>query len=88
MSAIRLLTLANLVAGLAASGVVASDDTMAKVGLLGLDMRECGNEPLRPGLGEPDYLYGRNVVVEYRHGGGRYDGLQAAADALVQPTPM
>jgi putative ABC transport system substrate-binding protein len=87
MSAIRLLTLAILVAGLAAAGVVASDDTMPKVGLLGLDMRECGNEPLRSGLRELGYLEGRNVVVECRHGGGRYDGLQAAADALVQTNP-
>jgi hypothetical protein len=68
MSAIRLLTLAILVAGLAALGVLASDDTMAKVGLLGLDMRECANEPLRFGLGELGYLEGRNVVVECRHG--------------------
>jgi putative tryptophan/tyrosine transport system substrate-binding protein len=86
-SVIRLLALAMLFVELAAPPALAGDNKIAKVGLLGLDSRECGNEPLRAGLRELGRLEGGDFVIECRHGRGQYDTLQHAADELVRTKP-
>ncbi len=87
MSRICLLTLAVLIAWLTAPMTIAQDTDTAKVGLIGLDERECGNEPLRSGLRGLGYREGENFVIECRHGGGRYDRLPLAAAELVRAKP-
>jgi putative ABC transport system substrate-binding protein len=68
-------------------GALAADDGLARVGLLVLDERECGNEPLRSGLRELGYLDGVNLRIDCRHGGGHYEGLAPAAARLVRAQP-
>ncbi|NCA69193.1 MAG: ABC transporter substrate-binding protein [Sphingobacteriia bacterium] len=67
--------------------VPAADGTLARVGLLVLDERECGNEPLRAGLRALGHREGLNLRIDCRHGGGHYEGLAPAAVALVRARP-
>lgn len=82
-----LLWLSLLAAALTAPAAPAQEAKTARVGLLGLTERECGNEPLREGLKELGYTEGRNLVIECRDGGGRYEGLQRAARELASTKP-
>jgi putative ABC transport system substrate-binding protein len=81
------MTLATLVTGLTAPATSAEEKRIARIGLLGLDEPECGNQPLRAGLRELGYVEGGNFVIECRHAGGRYEGLQRAADELARDKP-
>ena len=87
MPTIRLLTLSILVAALAAPPAMAKDGKMARVGLLGLTEGECGNQSFREGMREMGYTEGRNLVIECRHGGGRYPGLHLAAKEMANTKP-
>jgi putative ABC transport system substrate-binding protein len=87
MPTTRLLTLAILVGGLTVPAAMAQDAKIARVGLLGLTEPECGNEPFRTGLRELGYVEGGNLVIECRHGGGQYEGLQLAASELARAKP-
>ena len=81
-----LLTLAILVAGLTAQ-VIWAQERIYRVGLLGLTERECGNRSVREGLHQLGYLEGGNLVIDCRHGGGRSEGLQLAANELARTKP-
>jgi putative ABC transport system substrate-binding protein len=87
MPTIRLLTLSILVAALAAAPAMADDGKMARVGLLGLTEGECGNQSFREGMREMGYTEGRNLVIECRHGGGRYPELHLAAKEMANTRP-
>jgi putative ABC transport system substrate-binding protein len=87
MSPRHLLTLTILMTGLAAPAVLAQEGKIARVGLLGLTEGECGNQPLREGLSELGYREGGNLVIECRHGGGRYEGLLRAAQEMASAKP-
>ncbi len=82
----RLLTLVILVGGLTAQ-VTGAEEKVYRVGLLGLTERECGNRSVREGLRQLGYLEGGNLVIDCRHGGGRSEGLQLAANELVRTQP-
>jgi len=81
------LALVTLVVSVTATAVPAQDAKVARVGLLGLTEGECGNQPLREGLRELGYKEGVNLVIECRHGGGRYEGLLRAAQELARTNP-
>jgi len=87
MSTTRLLALALLMTGLTVPVAMPREHRVATVGLLVFAEHECGNEPLRSGLRELGYLEGGNYVIDCRHAGGRFEDLQAAADALVRARP-
>jgi putative ABC transport system substrate-binding protein len=76
-----------LTCGLTALATLAQQDKVATLGLLGLTQPECGNQPLRDGLRELGYAEGRNLVIVCRDGGGRFEGLQSAADDLAATKP-
>lgn len=82
-----LLALSILMAGLAAPAALAQDAKVARVGLLGLTEGECGNQAFREGMQDLGYREGRNLVIECRHGGGSYEGLQSAARELAGAKP-
>jgi putative tryptophan/tyrosine transport system substrate-binding protein len=87
MPTLLLLSMAILLSGLTARPTMAQDTKVVKLGLLGLTEGECGNQSLREGLRELGYVEGENLVVECRHGGGRYEGLQLAADEVARAKP-
>lgn len=87
MPTTRLLALAILVAGLAATQAMAQGARVARVGLVGLTEGECGNQAFREGMRDLGYREGENLVIECRHGGGRYDGLQRAAQEVAGANP-
>lgn len=82
----HLLTLAILVGGLTAQ-VTSAQEKIYRVGLLGLTEGECGNQSFREGMGEMGYVDGKNLVIECRHGGGRYQDLQRAAEEVARAKP-
>jgi putative ABC transport system substrate-binding protein len=82
-----LSALVMLVTGMTAPAATAQDGRIARIGLLGLNEPECGNQAVRAGLHELGYAEGNNLVIECRHAGGRYEGLQPAADALARAKP-
>jgi putative ABC transport system substrate-binding protein len=82
-----LLWLTLLAAALAVPAAPAQEAKIARVGLLGLTEGECGNVPLREGLRELGYREGGNLVIECRHGGGRYEGLLRAAQEVASAKP-
>lgn len=83
----RLLALAILVTGLAASQATAQEPKVPRVGLVGLTEGECGNQAFREGMRELGYREGGNLVIECRHGEGRYEGLQVAAREVAGAKP-
>jgi putative ABC transport system substrate-binding protein len=87
MSTLPLPAVAILAIVVTAPATMAQDTKIARVGLLGLTERECGNEALRDGLRELGYVEGGNLVIACRHGGGRYEDLQVAADELARTKP-
>ena len=87
MYAVYLIFLAMLIGGLTASPVAGQEGKVFKVGLLGLTEAECGNQSFRDGMQELGYVEGKNLVIECRHGGGRYQGLQLAAEDVVRTKP-
>jgi putative ABC transport system substrate-binding protein len=87
MPILSLLALSVLMISLAAPAALAQGAKMARVGLLGLTEGECGNVPLREGLRELGYREGENLAIECRHGGGRYEGLQRAAEEVASAKP-
>lgn len=87
MPILSLLALSVLMISLAAPAALAQGAKMARVGLLGLTEGECGNVPLREGLRELGYREGGNLVIECRHGGGRYEGLLRAAQEVASAKP-
>ncbi len=82
-----LLALSILITGLVAPAALAQEGKIARVGLVGLTEGECGNQPLREGLEELGYREGANLVIECRHGGGRYEGLLRAAQEVASARP-
>lgn len=87
MSATPLLALTILLTGIAAPVALAQEAKIPRVGLVGLTEGECGNEAFRDGMRDLGYREGRNLVIECRHGGWRYEGLQSAARALAATNP-
>jgi len=87
MPTIRLLVLSFLVAVLATPAAMSQNKMTHKLGMLALTERECGNQPLRTGLGELGYLEGGNLVIDCRDGGGRIEGLRLAAEELARAKP-
>ena len=87
MPILSLLALSVLMISLAAPTALAQGEKIARVGLLGLTEGECGNVPLREGLRELGYREGENLAIECRHGGGRYEGLQRAAEEVASAKP-
>jgi putative ABC transport system substrate-binding protein len=87
MFVIPLKILVILTCGLTASATLAQQEKVATVGLLGLTQPECGNQSLREGLRELGYVEGRNLSIDCRNGGGRFEGLQRAADELAATKP-
>lgn len=81
-----LLNLAIWVAVLTAP-ITWAQEKIYRVGLLGLTERECGNPSIREGLRQLGYLEGGNLVIDCRHGGGRSEGLQLAANELARTKP-
>jgi len=67
--------------------LAAKEREVPRIGFLALDEESCHSEAFTAGLRELGYLEGKNIALECRHGGGRYDGLQPAADALVGRKP-
>ncbi|MBT9613265.1 MAG: ABC transporter substrate-binding protein [Burkholderiales bacterium] len=61
--------------------------SVPRIGFLAFDEGSCRNEPFVTGLRELGYLEGKTIVIECRHAGGRDDGIQQAADALVRSKP-
>jgi putative ABC transport system substrate-binding protein len=87
MPTIPTILLVIFVSGLTAPPTMAQDEKVSRVGLLGLTEPECRNQSLRAGLRELGYREGGNLVIDCRNGGGRYEGLQRAADELAATTP-
>jgi putative tryptophan/tyrosine transport system substrate-binding protein len=87
MPTTRSLMLSILVAALAAPPAMGEDGKIARVGLLGLTEGECGNQSFREGMREMGYTEGRNLIIECRHGGGRYPELQLAAKEVARTRP-
>jgi len=87
MSVIPLKILVILTCGLTALATLAQQEKVARLGLLGLSQPECGNQPLREGLRDLGYVEGGNLSIDCRNGGGRYEGLQRAADELAATKP-
>jgi putative ABC transport system substrate-binding protein len=73
--------------GLAAPATMAHDPKIARVGLLGLTEGECANQSFREGMRELGYTAGGNLVIDCRHGGGRYEGLLHAAREVAGGKP-
>ncbi len=71
--------------GLAAGADAAKQ--VARIGLLVLAERSCGDAVFRDGLREFGYVEGKNIVIECRHSGGRDAGIGAAAADLVHAKP-
>jgi len=82
-----LLALTILLTGLAASEALAQEAKIARVGLVGLTEGGCGNQAFREGMRDLGYREGGNLVIECRHGGGRYEGLQRAAQEVASAKP-
>lgn len=82
-----LLALSILMTGLAAPAALAQEAKIARVGLLGLTEGECANRAFREGMRDLGYREGGNLVIECRHGGGRYEGLQRAAREIAGAKP-
>jgi len=87
MPTARLLALAMLLTGLATPAALAQEAKIARVGLVGLTEGECGNQAFREGMQGLGYREGGNLVIECRHGDGRYAGLQRAAREVAGATP-
>lgn len=83
----RLLALVMLVSGLVAPQAMAQEAKIARVGLVGLTEGECANQAFREGMRDLGYREGGNLVIECRHGGGRYEGLQVAAREVADAKP-
>jgi putative ABC transport system substrate-binding protein len=75
------LVLALLTAPLAAEAQTAG--RVYRVGYLGWRASWCADQALKDGLRELGYVEGRNLAIECRDAGGRYDRLPAAAAELV-----
>jgi len=82
-----LLRLTILAAALTVPAAPAQEAKIARVGLLGLTEGECGNQAFREGMRDLGYREGGNLVIECRHGGERYDGLQRAAGEVAGAKP-
>ena len=82
----------TLLAGVTAWPIAAraQQPAMALVGLLGgtqLEDRQIG--AVRQGLKEAGYAEGRNLAIEYRSAGGRFDRLPAlAAELAAEPVTV
>lgn len=87
MPTTRLLTLTILVLGLSAATAPAQETEVTRVGLIGLTEGECGNPAFREGMRELGYREGDNLMVECRHGGGRYEDLRRAAREVAGANP-
>jgi|SRR5688572_18086043 putative tryptophan/tyrosine transport system substrate-binding protein len=73
--------------GLVAFSVLAEAQQARKVyrvGMLLAGDRPTQVEALRQGLRELGYIEGRNIVMEVRHAGGRFERLPAIAAELVR----
>jgi putative ABC transport system substrate-binding protein len=79
--AVALLSLAILAAPLAAEAQTAG--RVYRVGYLGWRASWCADESFKNALRELGYVEGRNLTIECRDAGGRYDRLPAAAAELV-----
>ena len=87
VAATPLLALLILVTQLVAPAALAKEAKIARVGLVGLTQGECGNEAFREGMRDLGYREGGNLVIECRHGGGTYEGLQRAAREVADTKP-
>jgi putative ABC transport system substrate-binding protein len=84
---VAVISAAILVYGLVAPTAWAQGQRTVTIGLLGLDARDCANEPLRTGLRELGYVEGKSLIIKCHHGAGRFEDLQRAADALAGEQP-
>ncbi|HJX17091.1 MAG TPA: ABC transporter substrate-binding protein [Acidiferrobacterales bacterium] len=79
-----------LACALSALHAADADTTARKTPLIGLfvpDGRYCGIPEFREGLREYGYIEGRNIVIECRHAGGRFEDAPRAARELIRMNP-
>ena len=79
-------TMIALLVGVALAFVHLADAQQAgkRIGYLGGNYPDRRSETFRQGLRELGYVEGKNIVIEWRHHGGKLDRLPALADELVR----
>lgn len=83
----RQLATALAVACLPLSTPADTAKPLARVGLLVLAERGCGNSAFREGLRERGYVEGQHFVIECHHNDGREAGIDNGAASLVRAAP-
>lgn len=83
----RLVFLAGVLLAASAGAADTTDRKIPRIGLLEPDEPYCRNESFFAGLRDLGYVEGKNIVIECRHAGGRYENLPGAARELVSRRP-
>ena len=78
------LSLCALLVALSSSAMAQQSTKVPRIGYLGGNSSNVRSEAFRQGLRELHYVEGKNIVIEWRHHGGKLDRLPALAAELVR----
>jgi ABC-type uncharacterized transport system substrate-binding protein len=78
------IALCAVLSALSLSAEAQQPAKIPRIGYLGGNSPNSRSETFRQGLGELGYVEGKNIVIEWRHHGGKLDRLPALAAELVR----